>query len=109
MMSTLLPDELTRFNRLAATWWDSEGPMRPLHVVNALRRDLLLDQIAQHLGRPSGDLHGVRVADIGCGAGLICEPLAVGAEPNLSHRADRILSQGWKPTLRGSAVDKCSS
>jgi 2-polyprenyl-6-hydroxyphenyl methylase/3-demethylubiquinone-9 3-methyltransferase len=76
MMSTLLPDELTRFNRLAATWWDSEGPMRPLHVVNALRRDLLLDQIAQHLGRPSGDLHGVRVADIGCGAGLMCEPLA---------------------------------
>ena len=34
---------------------------------------------------------------------------AVGAEPNLSHRADRILSQGWKPTLRGSAVDKCRS
>ncbi len=33
----------------------------------------------------------------------------VGADPNLSHRADRILSQGWKPTLRGSAVDKCSS
>jgi len=31
----------------------------------------------------------------------------VGADPNLSHRADRILSQGWKPTLRGSAVDKC--
>ena len=34
---------------------------------------------------------------------------AVGADPNLSHRADRILSQGWKPTLRWSAVDKCSS
>jgi hypothetical protein len=33
--------------------------------------------------------------------------LAVGADPNLSHRADRILSQGWKPTSRGSAVDKC--
>jgi len=33
----------------------------------------------------------------------------VGADPNLSHRADRILSQGWKPTLRGSAVDKFSS
>jgi transposase-like protein len=33
--------------------------------------------------------------------------LRVGADPNLSHRADRILSQGWKPTLRGSAMDKC--
>jgi putative addiction module CopG family antidote len=37
------------------------------------------------------------------------EEQAVGADPNLSHRADRILSQGWKPTLRWSAVDKFSS
>jgi Amt family ammonium transporter len=48
---------------------------------------------------------------IGAVAGLLCFlcVVSVGAEPNLSHRADRILSQGWKPTLRGSAVDKCSS
>ena len=37
----------------------------------------------------------------------LLDDILVGPDPNLSHRADRILSQGWKPTLRGSAVDKC--
>ncbi len=44
------------------------------------------------------DIAGLRVSDV----------LGVGADSNLSHRADRNLSQGWKPTLRTSAVDKCS-
>lgn len=75
-MSTIRPEEIARFNRLAATWWDSSGPMRPLHVINRLRLGYVLDQIARRLGRPLGDLAGLRVADIGCGAGLMCEPLA---------------------------------
>jgi len=75
-MSTIRPDEVGRFDRLAATWWDSTGPMRPLHVINGLRLGHVLDQIAQSFGRPVGDLHGLRIADIGCGAGLMCEPLA---------------------------------
>jgi 2-polyprenyl-6-hydroxyphenyl methylase/3-demethylubiquinone-9 3-methyltransferase len=75
-MSTVRPEELGRFNRLAATWWDRDGPMRPLHVVNDLRLDHVLGQIAQRFGRPPGALLGLRVADIGCGAGLMCEPLA---------------------------------
>ena len=36
-VSTIRSDEVARFDRLAATWWNSEGPMRPLHVINALR------------------------------------------------------------------------
>jgi 2-polyprenyl-6-hydroxyphenyl methylase/3-demethylubiquinone-9 3-methyltransferase len=75
--STVRHDEVERFNRLAATWWDSAGPMRPLHVINALRLGYVLEQIASHFGRPPGDLSGLRIADIGCGAGLMCEPLAV--------------------------------
>jgi len=75
-MSTIRPDEVGRFDRLAATWWDRTGPMRPLHVINGLRLGHVLDQIAQTFGRPVGDLHGLRIADIGCGAGLMCEPLA---------------------------------
>lgn len=75
-MSTVRADEVLRFNRLAATWWDSTGPMRPLHVVNDLRRDHVLEQIARRFGRPVGALQGLRIADIGCGAGLMCEPLA---------------------------------
>jgi len=74
--STVRNDEVERFNRLAATWWNSAGPMRPLHVINALRLGYVLEQIAQHCGRSLGDLTGLRIADIGCGAGLMCEPLA---------------------------------
>jgi 2-polyprenyl-6-hydroxyphenyl methylase / 3-demethylubiquinone-9 3-methyltransferase len=75
-VSTIRGDEVARFERLAATWWNSEGPMRPLHVINALRLGYVLEQIACCFGRPVGDLHGLRIADIGCGAGLMCEPLA---------------------------------
>ncbi|MDZ7589242.1 MAG: bifunctional 2-polyprenyl-6-hydroxyphenol methylase/3-demethylubiquinol 3-O-methyltransferase UbiG [Rubrivivax sp.] len=74
--STVRSDEIDRFNRLAATWWDSTGPMRPLHVVNALRLDYVLERIAQRFERGHGDLRALRIADIGCGAGLMCEPLA---------------------------------
>jgi 2-polyprenyl-6-hydroxyphenyl methylase/3-demethylubiquinone-9 3-methyltransferase len=80
-MSTVLPEEVERFNRLAATWWNRTGPMRPLHVVNELRLGHVLDQIARRFGRPVGALQGLRIADVGCGAGLMCEPLAArGAE-----------------------------
>ena len=74
--STIRGDEVERFNRLAATWWNSTGPMRPLHVINALRLGYVLEQIAHRFVRPLGDLNRLRVADIGCGAGLMCEPLA---------------------------------
>jgi 2-polyprenyl-6-hydroxyphenyl methylase/3-demethylubiquinone-9 3-methyltransferase len=75
-MSTVRADEVGRFNRLAATWWDRSGPMRPLHVVNELRLDHGLEQIAGRFARPVGALQGLRIADLGCGAGLMCEPLA---------------------------------
>ena len=74
--STVRADEVARFNRLAAHWWNSAGPMRPLHVINGLRLGYVLEQIAKHCGRPPGDLQSLRIADIGCGAGLMCEPLA---------------------------------
>lgn len=74
--STIRGDEVARFNRLAATWWNRTGPMRPLHVVNELRLDHVLEKIAQRFGRPLGALQGLRIGDVGCGAGLMCEPLA---------------------------------
>ncbi len=78
--STIRSDEVDRFNRLSATWWNAAGPMRPLHVINGLRLSYVLEQIARHFAcrfaRPPGELTGLRTADIGCGAGLMCEPLA---------------------------------
>ena len=74
---TAIASEIERFNRLSTTWWNREGPMRPLHVVNALRLGYVVEQIAAHFGRePHGALAGLRILDVGCGGGLLSEPLA---------------------------------
>ena len=74
---TAITSEIERFNRLSATWWNSEGPMRPLHVVNALRLDYVVEHMALHFGREkSAALNGLRILDVGCGGGLMSEPLA---------------------------------
>jgi 2-polyprenyl-6-hydroxyphenyl methylase/3-demethylubiquinone-9 3-methyltransferase len=62
--------EIARFGKLAATWWDPRGPMRPLHQMNPLR----VGWIAERIGRRFD--HPVRLLDIGCGAGLAAEALA---------------------------------
>jgi len=74
---TAIAAEIERFNRLSATWWDSRGPMRPLHVVNALRLDYVVEQIVSHGGRDTASgLNGLRILDVGCGGGLMSEALA---------------------------------
>lgn len=74
---TVIASEIERFDRLSATWWSSTGPMRALHVVNALRLRYAVDKIEQHFGRSRGaSLHELRILDLGCGAGLLSEPLA---------------------------------
>jgi 2-polyprenyl-6-hydroxyphenyl methylase/3-demethylubiquinone-9 3-methyltransferase len=72
-----LADEIARFDRLGATWWDPNGPMRPLHVTNALRQAYLLACMASHFGRADMSLAGLRILDVGCGGGLLSEPLAL--------------------------------
>jgi len=75
---TAIASEIERFNQLSATWWNSEGPMRPLHVVNALRLDHVVEQITLHFGLETHPqpLAGLRILDVGCGGGLLAEPLA---------------------------------
>lgn len=74
---TALVAEIERFDKLSSTWWNKRGPMRPLHVINALRLGYVFEQVAQHLGRmPSHALYGLRILDVGCGGGLLAEPLA---------------------------------
>ena len=83
--STIDPDEIARFSALAESWWDPSGPMRPLHKLNPIRIGFIRDQLCRHFGTESGDrrdsgapdcLSGLGILDIGCGAGLACEPLA---------------------------------
>ena len=77
--STLDDEEVARFDRLAATWWDEKGPMRTLHLFNPVRLDYIRTHVLSHFNR-TGDsltpLAGLSVLDIGCGGGLLCEPLA---------------------------------
>jgi 2-polyprenyl-6-hydroxyphenyl methylase/3-demethylubiquinone-9 3-methyltransferase len=77
--ATLDPDEIARFSALAATWWDADGPMRPLHRLNPTRLAWLKRQICRRFDRDEKDataLAGLAVLDIGCGAGILSEPLA---------------------------------
>jgi 2-polyprenyl-6-hydroxyphenyl methylase/3-demethylubiquinone-9 3-methyltransferase len=83
--------EIERFSKLASTWWDPRGPMAPLHKLNPVRLGYIRDKVTDHFG---GDpkkldcLKGLRMLDIGCGAGILSEPLArlgaqmVGADPS---------------------------
>lgn len=73
------PDEVAKFAALAHDWWDPAGKFAPLHKLNPARLTFLRDRIAAHQGRdPLAErpLAGLRVLDIGCGGGLLCEPLA---------------------------------
>jgi 2-polyprenyl-6-hydroxyphenyl methylase/3-demethylubiquinone-9 3-methyltransferase len=76
--------EIERFAKMAARWWDPRGPMAPLHKLNPVRLAYIRDRAAGHFGRDAkklGCLKGLRILDIGCGAGLLTEPLArLGAE-----------------------------
>lgn len=81
---TVDPGEVARFAAIAAEWWDPRGKFRPLHRYNPLRLGYVRDAACRHLGRdPRAErpLAGLSVVDIGCGGGLLSEPLArMGAE-----------------------------
>lgn len=73
------PDEVARFERIARTWWDPTGPMRTLHKFNPVRLSFIRDHVARHFGRDArggAPLEGLTLLDVGCGGGLLTEPLA---------------------------------
>lgn len=72
------PEERARYDGLAATWWDPEGPMWPLHRLNALRVPFITGAVVDHFRREHGAraLAGLSILDIGCGAGLLSEAMA---------------------------------
>ncbi len=77
--SSIDPLELDHFATLSAQWWDESGPLRALHAMNPTRLKFILQSIYEHFNRkmPTGQpLKGLSVLDVGCGGGLLCEPLA---------------------------------
>lgn len=70
--------EIARFAKDSAAWWDPDGPFRPLHWMTPVRMEFIRDQIIAHFARDGGlkPLKGLSAVDIGCGGGLVCEPMA---------------------------------
>jgi len=76
---TIRPDEAAHFGRLAADWWDPQGSSAMLHRLGPVRLGFIRDAIDAHWGeaaQPRRPLEGKSALDVGCGAGLLCEPLA---------------------------------
>ncbi len=76
---TMLGAEIAKFDALAGRWWDPDGPMKPLHRMNPLRTGWIAERLARRHGRDPGApdaLAGLRLLDVGCGAGLASEALA---------------------------------
>ena len=79
MSSSLDKKEIENFAKDSAHWWDESGPFAPLHRLNPARLSYIKAQICAHFARDVNDfiaLKGLKVLDVGCGGGLVCEPMA---------------------------------
>ena len=96
--TSILPEEAERFGRLASDWWDPDGASAMLHKLNPVRLKYIRDQLDQHWQFDECSrtpLDGKTALDVGCGAGLLCEPLArlgakvtgIDASPEVIHVA----------------------
>ena len=108
--STVDADEVARFSAMAAEWWDQRGKMAPLHKLNPVRLGYIRDAACRRFGRDAKRidcLDGLRVLDIGCGGGILSEPLArlgaavVGADPS----EENIAAANAHAAENGVAVD----
>ncbi|MGC3937969.1 bifunctional 2-polyprenyl-6-hydroxyphenol methylase/3-demethylubiquinol 3-O-methyltransferase UbiG [Roseobacter sp. EG26] len=91
--TTVDPSEIAKFEAMAAEWWDENGKFKPLHMLNPCRLDYITSQIAAEFDRDlkdTGPFKGLRILDIGCGGGLLAEPMArLGADVVGADAAER--------------------
>ena len=79
MSTTINKEEIQKFSKLADEWWDVKGKFKPLHMFNPIRIEYITDNIKKHLKIENNKnffLEGLNILDIGCGGGLISEPMA---------------------------------
>jgi 2-polyprenyl-6-hydroxyphenyl methylase/3-demethylubiquinone-9 3-methyltransferase len=77
--STVDKVEIEHFSKDSSKWWDENGPFKPLHKINPVRLGYIRNQIISHFSLDKKSLKaltGLKIADVGCGGGLICEPMA---------------------------------
>lgn len=118
---TVDDDEVARFSALADQWWNPSGPMAPLHRLNPLRLGWIKDQVCDVFGRDrqsSAAYDGLRFLDVGCGAGLLAEPIRrlgadiVAVDPSdtniaiaRQHAADGELAIDYRVTTAEALAD----
>jgi 2-polyprenyl-6-hydroxyphenyl methylase / 3-demethylubiquinone-9 3-methyltransferase len=103
-------NEVAKFAAMAGGWWDPEGDFRPLHRLNPTRLTFLRDHTCTHFARDPGaarPLAGLEVLDIGCGGGLLCEPLArLGAEvTGIDAAGEAVAAADWHAEQSGLEIE----
>lgn len=114
---TVDADEVAKFSAMAAEWWDPAGKFRPLHVFNPVRLAFIRDRVSAHFGlAPNADrpFEGLRLLDIGCGGGLLSEPMcrlgaavtgADAAERNIATASVHAAEQGLTIDYRATTAE----
>ena len=76
--NTINPEEVEKFSKIAEEWWNPNGKFKPLHKFNPIRIEYIKNNIVKDFNVPSNHepLKGISILDIGCGGGLLSEPLA---------------------------------
>ena len=77
-MTTINQEEIQKFSKIADEWWDANGKFKPLHRFNPIRIKYIIDKCTNHFNLKNNNgnhLHGLKFLDIGCGGGLVSEPL----------------------------------
>lgn len=115
--SSIDPAEVERFSRIAAEWWDPRGKFAPLHKFNPVRLAFIRDQALYRFGRdPKArrPFEGLRLLDIGCGGGLLCEPMTRlgfqvtgvdASERNIGTASTHAAEQGLAIDYRASTAE----
>ena len=77
-MTTINQEEIQKFSKIADEWWDANGKFKPLHRFNPIRIKYIIDKCTNHFNLKNNNdkrLYGLKFLDIGCGGGLVSEPL----------------------------------
>jgi 2-polyprenyl-6-hydroxyphenyl methylase/3-demethylubiquinone-9 3-methyltransferase len=115
--SSIDPAEVETFSRIAAEWWNPRGKFAPLHKFNPVRLGFIRDQALYHFGRDAlarRPFEGLRLLDIGCGGGLLSEPMTRlgfqvtgvdASEKNIATAATHAAEQGLEIDYRASTAE----